>query len=53
MNSKNSTEAERQRGPCSEPLVTGLSPLVKEQLGKIDINPEIKQRIEEHLRRKG
>jgi hypothetical protein len=44
---------ERQRGPCSEPLVTGISPLVKEQLSKIGINPSIKQRIAEHLEKKG
>lgn len=50
MSNKNSTEAERQRGPCSEPQVTGISPLVRPELKKI--NPEIRARIEAHLEKK-
>jgi hypothetical protein len=34
-------------------MEVGLSSRVKEQLGKIGIHPSIKQRIAEHLEKKG
>jgi hypothetical protein len=45
-----STEAERQRGPCSEPLVTGISPEVRKELPKL--TPSIRERIEAEIRKK-
>jgi hypothetical protein len=47
------TTAARSSAPVAEPYCVGISPLVKEQLGKIGINPSIKQRIAEHLAKKG
>jgi hypothetical protein len=47
------TTAADQRGPLAPHQEVGISSLVREQLGKIGINKEIKQRIAEHLEKKG
>jgi hypothetical protein len=47
------TTTARSSEPVTRPYEVGLSSRVKEQLGKIGINPEIKQRILDHLDRKG
>jgi hypothetical protein len=51
MSDHDKTIAAAQRGPVTEPHVVGISPDVKRELGKI--NPEIRQRIAEHLDKKG
>jgi hypothetical protein len=47
------TTAARSSEPVTRPYEVGLSSRVKEQLSKIGVHPSIKERIEEHLRRKG
>jgi hypothetical protein len=42
----------RSSEPVTRPYEVGLSSRVKEQLGKIGINKEIKARIETHLQKK-
>jgi hypothetical protein len=44
------TTAARQHEPVAEPCAVGISSNVKAELHKI--NPEIRQRIEEHLEQK-
>jgi hypothetical protein len=46
------TTAARSREPVAEPYAVGISPLVKERLAEINLNPEIKKRIESHLQKK-
>jgi hypothetical protein len=48
MSNKNSTEAERQRGPCAEPFVVGgMSSLMRAELEKL--SPELRAKYEAHL----
>jgi hypothetical protein len=50
MSDKNPT-AVRSSEPVAEPGVTGISKLVRSELGKI--HPELARKIEEHVDRKG
>jgi hypothetical protein len=47
------TTAARSKEPVTYPYEVGLSSRVKEQLSKSGIHPSIKQRIAEHLEKKG
>jgi hypothetical protein len=46
------TTAARSKEPVARPYEVGLSSRVKERLAEINLNPEIKKRIESHLQKK-
>jgi hypothetical protein len=48
---KSDTTAVRERGPVSEPGVTGISKVVRGELGKL--HPELERKILDHVARKG
>jgi hypothetical protein len=50
---KDQTTAARERGPVSPPQEVGISTPMRDALDKINLNPEIKARLAEHIRRKG
>jgi actin-like ATPase involved in cell morphogenesis len=45
------TTASEQHGPYAEPGVTGISKIVRSELGKL--HPELARKIEDHVSRKG
>jgi actin-like ATPase involved in cell morphogenesis len=45
------TRAANERGPTAEPYVTGISKIVRSELGKL--HPELERKIIEHVGRKG